>query len=632
VIAATGVTEAAFSPDGRALAIVGARGILVMNTATGATAWSKELVGVLQAGSAKGKPSEGAFSENDRYIGFSSDGKTVLFSSQRQQAREGRRPVLLAYDAATGKERGEVQPGTTGPIASRGNLIALGGLRPVLLDASTLATRAHVAVPDNRVMTIALHPTKELFLFGGEAGTTSFVRTDGKVTASVVSTPNGEHVAATPSGAFRSSLDGARSIAWSFPKPLEGFSFEQFAARFQKPEVLKRAMQGELESHAEQLARPPRLVVEAPASRATIETEARTIHLDARASSASRVDLVRVFVDGRPVVSSLVCAREGRVSLDVPLHAGRNRLSVVAYDGAGYASNAQQLDVVSTSPLAERPDLYVVTIGVSSYPNMTPEQQLEYADDDARSVGASLRRFAGPGKPFARLVEATLLDRDATVEGVERALDGLSRMRPDDLAVVFMAGHGARLGEGKMVFMTSRAAFTYASAAQHGIGWDRIERALHRAHGRVLMMLDACHSGHVSTEIVAPNAALAAELAKSDRAGVFVFSAARGSQYSYEVPTEDARGAARGLELAWDSKAMPPAVKKLAGGHGLFTSALLEALDGQAPDRDRNGAIEVGELVDYVTERVRDASNGKQTPWVARREMFGEFTVAPAAR
>ena len=65
-------------------------------------------------------------------------------------------------------------------------------------------------------------------------------------------------------------------------------------------------------------------------------------------------------------------------------------------------------------------------------------------------------------------------------------------------------------------------------------------------------------------------------------------------------------------------------------GHGLFTSALLEGLAGEATDRDRSGAIEVGELIDYVTERVRSASNGKQTPWVARRELFGDFVIAPA--
>ena len=41
-------------------------------------------------------------------------------------------------------------------------------------------------------------------------------------------------------------------------------------------------------------------------------------------------------------------------------------------------------------------------------------------------------------------------------------------------------------------------------------------------------------------------------------------------------------------------------------------------------------AIELSELIDYVTERVTDAANGAQTPWVARREIFGDFALAPA--
>jgi len=204
-------------------------------------------------------------------------------------------------------------------------------------------------------------------------------------------------------------------------------------------------------------------------------------------------------------------------------------------------------------------------------------------------------------------------------------------MRPDDLAVVFFAGHGARIDESRMLFLTSRAVFERGAALAHGIGWDRIERSLRGARGRVLVMLDACHAGYVSTEVVAPNEALARDLAHGDRTGILVFSAARGSQFSYEVPVDAGSGSSRGLELAWEGKP-PPKQKDLMGGHGLFTSALLEALEGEAPDRDRSGAIEVNELVDYVTERVRAASNYKQTPWVARRELFGEFMVAPAAR
>lgn len=204
-------------------------------------------------------------------------------------------------------------------------------------------------------------------------------------------------------------------------------------------------------------------------------------------------------------------------------------------------------------------------------------------------------------------------------------------MRPDDLGVVFFAGHGAKLAEGKMVFMTSGAAFTRASAEKYGIGWDKIHAGLASVRGRVFMMLDACHSGYLTTEVVAPNEELARQLAAGDRAGVFVFSAARGSQFSFEVPPAGLSSASRGLELAWSGQ-KPQLSRELPGGHGLFTSALLEALAGDAPDRDRSGATEVGELVDYVTERVRTASNGKQTPWVARREMFGEFFVVPAKK
>ena len=68
--------------------------------------------------------------------------------------------------------------------------------------------------------------------------------------------------------------------------------------------------------------------------------------------------------------------------------------------------------------------------------------------------------------------------------------------------------------------------------------------------------------------------------------------------------------------------------------HGFFTGALLAALRDEATDRNADGTLQSGELVDAVTTRVVRASRGLQTPWVARRELFGEFGVAraPAAR
>jgi WD40 repeat protein/uncharacterized caspase-like protein len=621
----------ALSPRGDELAIGDAGQIALLRTDTGATRWIMTLSAPIP--DTKQQP-DGVLDATRRWMTFSPDGKALLLSTRRKEKnKQGWQtdvPVVLVLDTSNGRITGTFPADTYGPVAWRKNAVFIGGPRPVLLDAPAMSVRARISAPDNTITAVALHPTRDLFVIGGDGGATSFVDERGGIAATLVATPNGEWIAAAPDGAYRSSIDGARSIAWSFASPLEGFSFERFASRFDKPDVVARRLTGEASPASVSLARPPRLELEAYRT-GVVRTADRALTVTTTATSASRVDRVRAFVDGRRVAEALVCAKEGKVSLTIPLHAGQNRVGLVAYDAAGQASNTQSIDVVSTSPLAERPDLYVVAIGVSQYPNMTPDQQLDFADDDARSVTESFGRQAGSGKPFAKVFATTLLDDKVTVDSVEKAITSLRAMRPDDLGVVFFAGHGAKLAEGKMVFMTNQAAFTRKSAETYGIGWDKIHAGLSSVRGRVLMMLDACHSGYLTTEIIAPNEELARQLAAGDRAGVFVFSAARGSQFSFEVPPEGLGSASRGLELAWNGQ-KPQLSRELPGGHGLFTSALLEALSGDAPDRDRSGATEVGELVDYVTERVRAASNGQQTPWVARREMFGEFFVVPAKK
>lgn len=624
------------SPTGEHLAIAGNSTLALVHVATGKVVWVAPLQ-TIEPTTAKQR--DGALDNHARFTTFSPDGKSVVLSTRRLETKKKVQvyvSTLFVFDAANGRIKSTHALDTYGPLAWHHDKLFIAGLRPTILDTPKMTVRAHVEILDNNVTSVNVHPKRQLFVVGGDGGATSFVDDDGKTLTTVVSTPNGEWIAAAQDGTYRSSLDGARALAWNFASPLEGFSFERFAARFDKPEVLSTRLAGQDAPTNVELARPPRLTVN-DGPQGILQTSERSVSIATTATSGSRVDRVRAFVDGRPVAEQLVCAREGKATLTVSLHAGQNRVGLVAYDAAGQASNTQNIDVVSTSPLAQRPNLHVVAIGVSRYPNMTPDQQLEYADDDARSVAEAFRSQVGDGKPFAKMSTTLLLDSQVTVRSVEEAVATLRSMGPDDLGVVFFAGHGAKLAEGKMVFMTHQAAFTRTSAETYGVGWDKIHASLAAVRGRVLMMLDACHSGYLTTEVVAPNEELARQLTAGNRAGVFIFSAARGSQFSYEVPPQGMGSSSRGLELAWTDEQKPtqkppPMTRELPGGHGLFTSALLEALKGDSPDRDRSGATEVGELVDYVTERVRAASNGKQTPWVARREMFGEFFVVPARK
>lgn len=621
------------SPKGDQLALAGHKTLALMRIPAGKVSWVAPLQTIVLGAI---KQPDGALDLHARWTTFSPDGKSLVLSTQRLETNPNKvqvyKPVLLVFDTATGRIKATHYVDAHGPLAWRNNKLLIGGYRPSILETPKMTVHARIAALDNMVTTVGLHPTRDLFVIGGDGGASSFVDENGNLTATLVATANGEWMAATPDGSYRSSLDGSRSVAWSFSSPIEGFSFERFAARFNNADVVSRRLMGESSPPTISLARPPRLILK-DANHAVMRTKDRSITLSTQVSSASRVDRVRAFVDGRPVAEQLVCAREGQTTLEVPLHAGQNRVGLVAYDAAGLASNTQNLDVISTSKSAEKPNLYVVAIGVSNYPKMPPEQQLDFADDDARSISEALLHYGGPDKPFAKVFTTQLLDEKVTVKAVEDAVDGLKMMGPDDLAVVFFAGHGAKLAEGRMVFLTNQASFNREQAEQHGVGWERIQQSLSGVRGRVLMLLDACHSGYLTTEIVAPNEDLARQLTAGDRAGVFIFSAARGSQFSFEVPLDEKSAARRGIELAWtDGEKPPPKATELAGGHGLFTAALLEALSGDAPDRDRSGATEIGELVDYVTERVRSASNGKQTPWVTRREMFGEFFVVPAKK
>ena len=41
-----------------------------------------------------------------------------------------------------------------------------------------------------------------------------------------------------------------------------------------------------------------------------------------------------------------------------------------------------------------------------------------------------------------------------------------------------------------------------------------------------------------------------------------------------------------------------------------------------------DGFVEFMELVDYVSQYVHRKTNGEQTPWLSRKELFGDLPVA----
>src|SRR5262249_36787579 len=116
--------------------------------------------------------------------------------------------------------------------------------------------------------------------------------------------------------------------------------------------------------------------------------------------------------------------------------------------GRGPNRGLQVKEIRSGGALDGRGKLWAVVVGVSNYKNLSQQEQLEFADRDAESFSTFLRSPNGGGFPSSQLT--LLVNQNATLSAIRSALGTtLPRsVEPDDMVVIFFAGHGVVEGEG----------------------------------------------------------------------------------------------------------------------------------------------------------------------------------------
>jgi uncharacterized caspase-like protein len=138
--------------------------------------------------------------------------------------------------------------------------------------------------------------------------------------------------------------------------------------------------------------------------------------------------------------------------------------------------------------------------------------------------------------------------------------------------------------------------------AGSALAWDRVASVLSKAQARVIVFLDACHSGAAGTAMFATNDGAVDDVLQGVPSGLLVFSASKGRQVSEESP--------------------------VVGG-GFFTNAVADVIsrDRAVYDLDHNGAIEASELYLGIKRKVSNETDGRQVPWFAHNELVGDFSV-----
>jgi uncharacterized caspase-like protein len=331
------------------------------------------------------------------------------------------------------------------------------------------------------------------------------------------------------------------------------------------------------------------------------ETVEKKYTVNLKISPSEPNQTIRLFNNGKPIKEVSVNISEKEFTFDVPLFIGVNRITAVAFNEKGLSSNPKWVDVICKASGLPKPNLFVLGIGISSYPKLPTQWQLEFAHKDAKSFVDTFRQQEG--KLFNEVRSSLLTNQYATINDITEALNAISTINENDIAIIFMAGHGVKDKDGTFYFQTSNG--TLDDPGVGGISWNILGEYLSKIKGRVILFLDACHSGSIVTETVVPNDELAHQFFAGKRSGIMVFSVSKGRQYSMESPD-------------------------IGGGYGIFTYMLTQGLSERSKEVDinGNGYVEFMELVDYVSQYVDRETNGVQTPWLSRKELFGDLALS----
>jgi WD40 repeat protein len=431
-------------------------------------------------------------------------------------------------------------------------------------------------------------------------------------------------VAWSPEGYYAASPGGEGLMGWQLdngPEQVGTFvRAEQFHKSLYRPEVIKlAAVTGSVALALERLKEPARsvpevippfVVITSPeGSGVRLVQPELTVRAKAVSQAGHPVKALRLLLDDRPFEGE-----RGRKAVDdapagvtqkseswfVRLEPGRHRLAVIAETDVS-DGRSEEVEVIYEEQKAAAPKLYALLMGVSDYEDEW--LRLRYAARDAELLEQVLT--AAARKEFGDPRIRRLADRGATKEAFFDGLDWLKEsMKPQDVGIIFFSGHGHR--DKDDIFYMLPAEARRRSIAATSLDGALFKRKLAGIKGRLVVILDACHSGAV--EIRDPEAARPLR--------------PNASEFARELVREDA-----GVIMMCSSTGQEVSIEDENIGHGYFTQALTEGLSGRA-DTNKDGAVYLNELDNYLFERVKELSKDRQHAVTAKPASVVPFVLS----
>ncbi|MFQ5954052.1 MAG: caspase family protein [Kiloniellales bacterium] len=575
------VTRLTLDADGRLLGTAGADGqVRLWTVGPGPLAAAAEVKPLALLGGAAQVPGMAiAFSPDRRHMAIgAADGSVTLF------------------DVAAGapvhrftEHRGPVTAVAFGPDGAE---LASGG-RDRVVNLYSIDRRALIRRFEGHadaVTAVSFEPSGRMLTSSSLDGTSRiWRRATGEEAARLVSAEDGWLVT-DPAGRFdgsRQALDSATIQSGD-----RHYRLEQFAESHYQPDLLALIVAEEADPPATRLADgispPPAVEIFWDEARYQDAKEEELELKVAVENQGGGIDEIRLYHNRKLVVGAgatrTVPTEEKQQDLilrdfRVELLPGDNQLRVVALSTGRVESEPKEISVRYDGPQRDS-TLHVVAVGINEYKN--PDYRLNYGVTDAEAILG----FFDDGRHQRRLYKSVkarrLSDKKATKRAIVRRLEALSKAAPQDTVVLYLAGHGDTF-DGEWFFWGYDLVRPERESERRDKGLSRTE-LLDLVAGvgaqKILMLIDSCKSGSaLNTRGVAADRKALSQLARA--AGIHLVAAAGQEQFATEL-------------------------KEL--GHGVFTYAVLEGLNGQADGAPGDGIVSIYELLGYIDERIPEVS------------------------
>lgn len=323
--------------------------------------------------------------------------------------------------------------------------------------------------------------------------------------------------------------------------------------------------------------KPPTINILTPKNGDSYTASNVTFTYEAKTADGKPAEII-AYINGELQPRTKGVKRVGnQMSLTLPRNVEDCRVQLIAKDANGQNSDPAVV-LLHYKGNMPKPNLHVMAVGVSDYNQA--DLKLQHASKDANDFINAISA-CNVQKHYQTLKKPVLItDKMATDKNIKKGLSNIvNSVEQGDVVMLFFSGHGSKEGNDTYFLSVNAESDDLFSSA---VNFDDIRSATRRLKDKkckVLIFMDACHSGAL---------------------------------YGQKSTTENFAFSEPGVIGFYSSTESQKSNESEKWSNGIFTKALIEGLKGKAVDADGN--ITLDNLEKYIRETVRKATNGKQMP------------------